>query len=340
MQHVSDRRPSRRSFLATAGAGVAAASFGSVTRARAATLQPLSFQLSWVKSIQYGGYFAGIDRGTFHDMGVDPTFVSGGPNIDAVANVATGRSQLGDRPVGSILIARDKGIPVKVIGTVFERSPYSILSLASKPITAVSQLKGKTVAVAIPTTPLFQNVLREGGVDPASVNIVPSSPDPSALAAGAIDALCAYSTDEGVMLQTRGVKIYALNMSDLGLPETAGTIYGTESFLEANRDLVVRFLRAASLSWSWALSHPEATAHFMVDKYGVPGLSYAAQLTEIKVSQPYIDTGIAKTKGLLSLDLGVYDKVIAAYRKAGMIKSDVTAATLCDASFVNAAHRA
>ena len=39
-------------------------------------------------------------QGSFKKYGVDPTFVSGGPNIDPVANVASGQSQLGDRPIG------------------------------------------------------------------------------------------------------------------------------------------------------------------------------------------------------------------------------------------------
>ena len=54
----------------------------------AADAKPLSFQLSWIKSIQYGGYFAGIENGSFGKFGVEPTFVSGGPNIDPIGNVA------------------------------------------------------------------------------------------------------------------------------------------------------------------------------------------------------------------------------------------------------------
>ena len=104
---------------------------GHCARAQA---KPLSFQLSWIKSIQYGGYFAGIENGIFKKFGIEPTFVSGGPNVDPVANVASGQSQLGDRPIGPLIVAREKGIPIKVIGTVFQKSPYGIMSLAKTPI--------------------------------------------------------------------------------------------------------------------------------------------------------------------------------------------------------------
>jgi NitT/TauT family transport system substrate-binding protein len=320
--------------LRAAGGAAAAAGLGVTSSLHAQAIRPVSFQLSWVKSIQYGGYFAGVDRGIFKAQGVDPTFVSGGPNIDTVANVAAGRSQMGDRPIGPIIIARDKGIPIKVIGTVFQKSPYAIMSLASKPVKSIRDLAGKTLAVSSSGQPLMANLLRDAGLDPASVNIVPSSPDPAALVAGAIDAYCGYATNQGVMLQTRGIDIYSIYVHELGLPETSGTIYASETFLNSSRDLAVKFLRASIASWTWALDHPEETAHMMVDKYGIPGLDYQAQVTEIKVSKPFIATDSTKAEGLLSLDVALYDKIIALYRTVGMVKSDMTAQTLCDPSLI------
>jgi ABC-type nitrate/sulfonate/bicarbonate transport system substrate-binding protein len=333
----------RRRFLKIGASVAAASALGSrhwLGTAFAMDSKPLSFQLSWIKSIQYGGYFAGLENGSFSKYGVDPAFVSGGPNIDPIGNVATGHSQLGDRPVGPLLIAREKGIPIKVIGTVFQKSPYSIISLAEKPIKTVQEMKGKTIMVSTSGVALMRNLLASAGVAPDDVKLVPASPDPAALVSGQIDGYCGYVTNQGVMLQTRGVKIYALNAQDLGLPETTGTLYGSEDFLKANRDLVVNFLKGAVDAWGWALVHPDETAHLMVDKYGAPGLDYTAQLTEIKASKDYIDAGVGHTKGLLALDLPLYDKIIDVYRKAGMINSKMTAEDLCDPSFIDAALKA
>ncbi len=317
------------------GAG-AIATVSPLRLARAAET-PLSFQLSWIKSIQYGGYFAGIETGAFTRNKLAMTFNSGGPNVDPVANVASGQSQLGDRPIGPLIIAREKGIPIKVIATVFQRSPFSIISLDSKPIRSVRELEGKTVAVATSNRPLMQNLIRDAGLDPARVNMVPSSPDPSALVSGQIDAYSGYSTNQGVMLETRGVKIFSLNAHDLGMPETAGTIYGREDFLAANRDTVVRFLKGAVAGWQWALSNKDQTAKLMVDKYGAPGLDLRAQTAEIYASEPFIKAGPASTKGLLALDTALFDTIIGLYRKVGLVKTNMSAASLCDASFIDAA---
>lgn len=334
----------RRQFLKLGGSAAVFAAAGGEAMlsapAIAADAKPLSFQLSWIKSIQYGGYFAGLENGDFKKFGVAPTFVSGGPNIDPIGNVASGQSQLGDRPIGSLLIAKEKGIPIKVIGTVFQKSPYSVISLADKPIKTAKELKGKTIMVATSGVPLMRKLIADAGLKPDDVKMVPSSPDPAALVSGQIDGYCGYVTNQGVMLETRGVKIYALNAQDLGIPETTGTIYAREDFLKGNKELVVNFLKGAVAAWNWALVHPDDTAKLMVDKYGAPGLDYKAQDTEIKASKPYIDAGIGHTKGLLAVDMALFQKIIDVYTTAGLIKSKMTAEELCDPSYIDAALKA
>jgi ABC-type nitrate/sulfonate/bicarbonate transport system substrate-binding protein len=334
---LTRRRLLKAGAAAAAVSTFASSSLMSLGAALAQQAKPLSFQLSWIKSIQYGGFFAGLEQGSFNKFGVEATFVSGGPNIDPVANVASGQSQLGDRPIGPLIVAKDKGIPIRVIGTVFQKSPYSIMSLAKTPIKTVQELKGKTIAVATSGRPLIMNLILDAGLKPDDVKIVPSAPDPAALVSGQIDGYCGYVTNQGVMLQTRGVEIYAMNVQDLGLPETTGTIYGREDFLAANRELVVKFLKASVDAWGWALKHPDETAKLMVEKYGAPGLNYQAQLTEIKESKPYIEFGPGTSKGLLALNLPLFDKIIQLYRKAGIVKTDMKATDLCDATFIDAA---
>ncbi|MCK9914371.1 ABC transporter substrate-binding protein [Microbacteriaceae bacterium K1510] len=336
---------SRRQFMKVGATAAASAAVGgpallSAPAVLAADAKPLSFQLSWIKSIQYGGFFAGLENGDFTKFGIDATFVSGGPNIDPVGNVASGRSQLGDRPIGPLLIAREKGIPIKVIGTVFQKSPYSVISLADKPIKTAKDLKGKTIAVATSGVPLMRKLIADAGLSPSDVNMVPSSPDPAALVSGQIDGYCGYVTNQGVMLEVRGVKIHSLNAQDLGIPETTGTIYAREDFLKDNKELVVSFLKGAAKAWRWALDNPEPTAKLMVEKYGAPGLNYEAQLTEIKASKPYIDVDAGKTKGLLAIDIALFGKIIDVYRGAGLIKTAMTAEELCDPTYIDAALKA
>jgi NitT/TauT family transport system substrate-binding protein len=329
-----DVQSTRRTLLAGA--------LGSLLLGRggaAAETRPLQFQLSWVRSIQYGGYFAASDRGLFQQAGLDVTLAPGGPNIDAIANVASGHAQLGDRPPGPLLIAREKGIPIRVIGTVFQKSPFSIMSLASKPIRTLQDLQGKTVAVGSTARPSMLLLFRQHGIDSDSVTMVPAAPDPFALVSGQLDAYTGLSTNQGVMLEARGIPIVTVNLYDLGLPETSGVIYGMEDFLSANRPQVVAFLRAAIAGWTWAMAHPEETARLTVDHFGSAGLEYAPQLAELKASVPYITAGIAATQGLLAVDVAAYARMIELYHQTGVLKSAMRAEDLCDPTFVEQAHQ-
>ncbi|WP_162409659.1 ABC transporter substrate-binding protein [Acuticoccus sediminis] len=331
---------SRRTVLRWGGAGLAglgAAGLMPAHRVLADDLTKLSFQLSWLKSIQYGGYFAALENGYFADEGLEVTFVSGGPNIDPLANVAAGQSQIGDRPIGPILVAREKGIPIKVIGTVYQKSPFAIMSPADKPITSVEDLKGKVLSTGSSSRPLIEYLLKQAGMSASDVQMVPHSPDPAALVAGQIDGYLGYATNQGVMLKSRGFDIYSLNVSEMGVPETTGTIYAREDYLEEHGDEVTNFLVGAIRGWKWAIAHPDETAKLMVETYGAPGLDFDAQKAEIIASEELIATGAAGGDKLLNIDVPFFQTVIDTYAAAGLIAGNITADELCAPQYIEAA---
>jgi len=342
MKMTADRntyRAGRRGFLKfAAAAGAAGLASGPVSLARAQAQAGLSFQLSWIRSIQYGGYFAGLENGFFKDEGLNAEFISGGPGIDTVANVVAGRSVMGDRPSAALVIARDRGLPVKIIGSAFQKSPGALMSPADKPIRSIKELAGKTVALPNTARPLVTQMIREAGVDPNSVRIVPVGTDPGLLASGQVDAYYGYSTNQGLMLKMRGFNIHVLNMTDAGAPNLVGVIYAREDFLKTSGDLAVRWLRASMRSWDWAMNNPEKTADLMVGKYGAPGLDRAQQLAELKESTPFMRPPGGKGP-LFGFDPAILQKEIEQMRAVGLVKSAMTAAELCDTQYIVAAQR-
>jgi ABC-type nitrate/sulfonate/bicarbonate transport system substrate-binding protein len=337
MPHSRDTwtRRNAMKFAVSGTVGAALALRGAPAIAQAPAT--VNFQLSWIKSAQYAGYFAGIERGFYREEGIEPNFVSGGPGIDAIANVAAGQSAIGDRPSGTLIVARDRGLPIKVIGAAYQRSPGAIMSLASKPVRTIRDLEGKTFALPNTARPIVMQMLRDAAVDPARVNMVPVGTDPGMLATGQVDAYYGLSTNQGIMLRTRGVQIHELNFAEAGAANMGGVIYGRENFLAANRDLTTRFLRASIRGWAWALDNPEAAGGLMVEKYGAPGLDRAAQIDEVRASKPFFEWGAGGRNGLLSLDVAYLQKEIDDYRKADLIRTRLTAAEMCDDTLVAAA---
>ena len=86
---------SRRGFLRTSAGLAAAVPLAAATTqlvARSAFAAPVaqsastvSWQLGWTKSVQFGGFFAAIDKGFYAEEGINPDVRAGGPQINPIS---------------------------------------------------------------------------------------------------------------------------------------------------------------------------------------------------------------------------------------------------------------
>jgi ABC-type nitrate/sulfonate/bicarbonate transport system substrate-binding protein len=295
----------RRSFLKT---GALAAAIGlspaaSLFGAKAFADEAMTHQLGWIKSIQFGGHFAAIENGYFRDEGIDADFISGGPNgIGTDVAVATGQAMTSDTDVDGTIRARINGMPVKAFAAIMQKAPGAIMSLSSKPIKTLQDLPGKTIALPDGVRPQVNALLQANGLDPATVTYVPVGTDPGILAAGQVDGYYGWATNQGVMLQMRGVDIATAYMNDLGLPGYAGVLIATDDTIEKKRDLLIAWLRAEIKGWQWQLDHPDEMAELMVNKYGQRGLDLEAQKAESRMMKDFLPVGAAAQHGLLWIE--------------------------------------
>src|ERR1700738_1039732 len=120
----------RRRFLrTTASVAVALPLVGAATAQLAAAAPMLapaaqgsggtvSWQLGWTKSVQFGGFFAAIEKGFYKEEGITPELRAGGPQINPVSLVAGGGAMLGDAGSFDVIRARAAGVPIKAIMAV------------------------------------------------------------------------------------------------------------------------------------------------------------------------------------------------------------------------------
>ncbi|MEM6713423.1 MAG: ABC transporter substrate-binding protein, partial [Pseudomonadota bacterium] len=213
----------RRSFLKGTSAAVSAAivpgGLVGLGTGPAFAMDQVTHQLGWVKSIQFGGHFAAIEQGYFEEEGIEAEFVAGGPTgIGTDVAVATGQATTSDTDVDGTIRARLNDMPVKAFGAIMQKAPGAIMSLSESPISGLGDMPGKTIALPDGLRPQLNALLTSGGFDPGDVNYVPVGTDPGMLAAGQVDGYYGWATNQGVMLQTRGVDIEIAYMNDLGVP--------------------------------------------------------------------------------------------------------------------------
>jgi ABC-type nitrate/sulfonate/bicarbonate transport system substrate-binding protein len=324
--------------LAAACAQVASAS----TLAMAPALQganTVSWQLGWTKSVQFGGFFAAIDKGFYTEEGINPDVRAGGPQINPISIVAGGGAMVGDGGSFEVIRARAAGVPIKAFMAVFQKSPFCVMSLPEAPITAIGDFAGKTVALPIDTRPTIEALLQRGGVDPASVTFVPVGVDPSLLTTGQVAGYFGYATNQGLILKSQGVDVVIAYTYDLGLKEYGNTYFATDSRLASDSGLLTSWLRATSKGFDYAVANPDEVADMMVNKYGAPGLDPVAQHAEANAQVELYTSDLTRAKGILYMDMAVWaESADLALNTFNLIQRPVTADELATIELLEKAY--
>jgi ABC-type nitrate/sulfonate/bicarbonate transport system substrate-binding protein len=80
----------------------------------AQALDVATLQLKWHHQFQFAGYYAALEQGFYRDAGLEVKILEGGPNVNAIDDVVTGRADFGVGTSGA-LIARARGQPIVVL---------------------------------------------------------------------------------------------------------------------------------------------------------------------------------------------------------------------------------
>ena len=135
---------------------------------------------------------------------------------DSINIVAAGQAMLGDRDSTNLILARAKGVPVKVFAAAMQSSPYAMMSLKERPVRTIKDMQGKTIAIPSQRRPTMVALLKGAGINPATVTFVPTGTDPGILPSRQVDAYFGWATNQGVMLQMRGVDLEIVTLDELG----------------------------------------------------------------------------------------------------------------------------
>ncbi len=301
---------SRRTFLRR-GAGAAAGAALAVTavcgpegwRSAAAEARVrAAVQFGWVKTVEFAGSFIADDRGYYAAEGLDIDMLSGGPGIDVVTAIVSGKALFGCGTGAQILAkARQEGAPIKVVGVLYQKSPLAVLSLRKNPIRTPQELLGKRVGVAAADSIPWTTWLALNHLDASKITRVPVQFDPAPLVTGQVDAFLSFATEQPVELQVQGVPVEFFLLADYGYSSYSGSYYVLEDTLRNHRDEVVRFMRAEVRGWEANAANPSLGAKLTVEKYGKAlGLSYMSQYLGNKVTvERLMQTPVTRQHGLL-----------------------------------------
>ncbi|WP_167138770.1 ABC transporter substrate-binding protein [Diaminobutyricimonas sp. TR449] len=331
-----------RTFALTATAVAAAltlaACSGSSSDASGSTAEEgfgdLSIQLTWIKNAEFAGEYFAMENGYFEEAGFSEVNLLAGPGATE-SIVLSGEALVGlSSPVAVAPVILEEGAPLKIIGTTYQKNPFTIVSLPSAPIDAPEDMVGKKIGVqAGGNETLFEALLEANGIDPESVETVPVEYDPSVLVNGEVEGFFGYVTNELLTLELGGHEPHSLPFADNGLPFIAESFVVTQDSIDTNREALKAFLYAEILGWKDALADPEESARLAVEVYGADlGLDPEKELQQaIAQNEQLVVTEETDANGLFTISNELIDANIEILALAGY---DIAADQLFDMSLL------
>lgn len=290
--------PDRRTMLKGMGAAALApmaGTFASISPARADGVYKVTMQLGWLASNGIMGEIAADANGFFAEEGLELEVIPGGPNVDGVAAVASGRANLGQLSSSpSLMLARAAGIPVKCIAAGYQQHPFTYFSLTDNPVREPQDLIGKKVGTNGTARILLQALMAKNGISEDDVEVVVMGSDMAPLMTGQVDVVTGWKTNTSA-LAVIGDKRVDMTLWDAGVQLYANPYYVTDATLDEHGDKVQALIRAVSRGWGWVYENREEAVRHLVERY--PNMNLENELATVDMIAGYSFNAQTATAG-------------------------------------------
>ena len=228
-------------------------------------LEKVSLQLKWVHAYQFAGYYAAKEMGYYESAGLDVDLKPLQAGQDVVAEVVSGRANYG---VGtsSLLLARQEGEPVVVLATVFQHSPYVIITKRVTDNQSIHDLSGKPILLRRLSDELLVYLKREKVGLKNLISSAPGMDTIEKLMDGSVSAISGYISNEPYRLSQAKFPYDIYSPRSIGIDMYGDNLFTTSKEIDRNSQRAERFRVASLQGWEYALSHPEEAAA-IVQKY-------------------------------------------------------------------------
>lgn len=295
-----------------------------------APTEKIRLQLKWYHQFQFAGYYAAQAKGFYTEEGLDVQLFEGSPERPPDRLVQEGKADFGVHDGGDLLYRRLLGEPLVAIATVFQHSPYVLISKKSSGINHPSRLIGRSVEITLEggDAPILAMFHREGikirsRFDTEPVRFMPHSWDFNNLSSGRTDAMSAYLTEIPRIRRLYKLDVSILNPLDYGIDFYGDTLFTSDDFLKKRPDVVERFRRASLKGWKYAMAHQDECIDLVMklETTRQPKLDRQALVDEAHVMNDLVLPTLVE---LGNMNPGRWEQMAKAYRELGTVESDRT----------------
>ena len=311
----------RRLIGATAAAGIAGPGAFLSMEAFGQGRAKVNMQLGWIAGGNQIGEVAAKQLGYYATEGIEFAIQPGGPAIDGVAMVASGRSEVGQVSSSpSTMLAVSQDLPIKVFATGLQQHPFTFFSLKKNPIRTPQDMVGKKIGTQSTAFVLLRALLAKNKIDEKSMTIIPIGSDMTPLLTGQVDTITGWQTNT-TALKPLGADRVDLRLWDTGVRLYALPYYATNDMIQKQPETLVRFLRATARGWAYANKNRDAAADMLIKEY--PNLNRADEREAVDSLMSYAYNANTNANGWGAMDRAVWQDQITQYADLGQFTKRV-----------------
>src|SRR5215470_15957491 len=268
----------------------------------------VNLQLGWLLSGNQLGEVCAKRLGYYDQEGISLAFQPGGPNIDGVAIVASGKFEAGQVSSSpSLMLAASQDLPVKCFAVGAQQHPYTFFSLKKNPIREPKDLIGKKVGIQATGVILLKALLAKNGISEKQVTIVTSGAEMTPLMTGQVDTFTGWATNT-TALKVLGDQRVDLKLWDTGVRLYALPYYATVHTLQTKADVLQKFVRATAKGWEYAYNNREKAVDLLVKE--IPNLNRDDELDAAPEMLKFSFNSATKGGGWGTMDPAVWQEQI------------------------------
>src|SRR4249919_1606318 len=226
--------------------------------------------LNWYVYGEHAPFYYGKAKGIYAAEGIDLVIQEGRGSAATTQAVAAKTANFGYVDVPTMMRAAVKGAPITATGVLLQTSPMSARGFVEKNIKKPEDIKGKTVAItpADSMTQIWPLFLKKTGLKESDFQTVAGDGQTklNAVINGQADLLLGYVMDQSMKIKdATGKDVFPIKFADYGVNLVSSGVIVNKDWLNDNKDLVKRFMTAATKSLEEATKHPKDAAQAILN---------------------------------------------------------------------------
>lgn len=310
--------------------GIAAGLLGMPALAEQA-VHKIRYQQAFAPSASDMALYVAAAKGYFAEENLQVDLRRSQDPANAVSLVSVGEAEIGMSYPPDVMLAVQKGMPLKAIWAWDQVNRFGIVSLASGAnIRSPKELVGKRIGLtSLPIDQmLFDAMLEQAGLDRKQMEVVnPGFSGGDLVGERKLDGASGVPWYEVDGLKAAGHEPVLMAYADNGAPDFPFKVLVTNSqFAEKHPEVLKRFLRSVDKGVQFVKSHPQEALDILLE--AVPTLNRQRQQTAAQTLADIRETAYTDKYGLGYVNVEQLQQLADFMQKRGILKSPLQASAV------------